>query len=567
VARVSATGTATWPSLPAVPRNETFITGDSFTIPAFNANQWSPNNHVGRGIQQGVFESLFYLNYQTGRMEPWLATGFSANKTFTVYTISLRRGVTWSDGVPFTARDVAFTLNLVRTHSILNPALSQELKSVQATNDETAVITLVKPDARFMLDNFAVAIYGATYIMPEHIWRGKNPVTFTYYDLSKGWPIGTGPYKVVSTSSTRVVLDRDDHWWAARTHFHALPAPRRYIYLDSGAEDTTIAQLEANQLDATVNTSPTGYATAHARNPKVIAWRAASPYAWIDPCPNYFMFNTAVAPWNDPAMRRAVMDTVDRVKFANITNAGAGEPAQFPFPAYPALQKYLAPNKDLLDKYVGTTGYNPAEEARILRSKGYKKGANGMWVDRRGKPLTLQLTMLTPAAGGAVWGTATQIFTQDFQDGGITVKQQQLSLAAWNDAEQLGHFQAGWHAFCGSVVDPYGMLSWYTPPKLVPIGQRASSDYERWYNARYTAIVNKIGALPPGDPRIAPLFRQALQIWLQELPGFPVDQQLRFCPYNTTYWTNVPTEQNGYIHPPQWWATFHQVLLNLKPAH
>jgi hypothetical protein len=50
-------------------------------------------------------------------------------------------------------------------------------------------------------------------------------------------------------------------------------------------------------------------------------------------------------------------------------------------------------------------------------------------VDRRGKPLTLQLTMLTPAAGGAVRGTATQIFTQDFQDGGITVKQQ-LSLAS-----------------------------------------------------------------------------------------------------------------------------------------
>ena len=69
VAHVSATGTATRPSLPTVPRNETFITGDSFTIPAFNANQWSPNNDVGFGLQQGVFESLFYLNYQTGRME------------------------------------------------------------------------------------------------------------------------------------------------------------------------------------------------------------------------------------------------------------------------------------------------------------------------------------------------------------------------------------------------------------------------------------------------------------------------------------------------------------------
>jgi peptide/nickel transport system substrate-binding protein len=95
-------------------------------------------------------QSLFYLNYQTGRMEPWLATGFSANKNFTVYTISLRRGVTWSDGVPFTARDVAFTLNLIKTHPILRPALRQELASVRATNDDTAVITLVKPDARCM---------------------------------------------------------------------------------------------------------------------------------------------------------------------------------------------------------------------------------------------------------------------------------------------------------------------------------------------------------------------------------------------------------------------------------
>src|SRR5882672_2281739 len=62
------------------------------------------------GLHQAVLEPLFILNYETGKIEPYLGTAFTPNATLDVWTLTLRDGVTWSDGVAFTADDVVFTV-------------------------------------------------------------------------------------------------------------------------------------------------------------------------------------------------------------------------------------------------------------------------------------------------------------------------------------------------------------------------------------------------------------------------------------------------------------------------
>jgi peptide/nickel transport system substrate-binding protein len=143
-----------------------------------------------------------------------------------------------------------------------------------------------------------------------------------------------------------------------------------------------------------------------------------------------------------------------------------------------------------------------------------------------------------------------------------------LSVSAYQDAASLGQFQGRMAWLCGSVTDPYKTLDAFHARRAVPVGER--TDYDkgagRWKNAAYSRLVDRIGNLPPGDRRIGPLFRQALEIFLREVPVFGIQQAIRIVPYNTTYWRNWPTAQNNYIHPPNWWMTTHQVLLRLRPA-
>ena len=66
-------------------------------------------------------------------------------------------------------------------------------------------------------------IWGAVRIVPKHIWEGQDPETFTNFDLAKGWPVWTGPYKMIKASADRIRFDLDPNWWGAKTGFQSLP--------------------------------------------------------------------------------------------------------------------------------------------------------------------------------------------------------------------------------------------------------------------------------------------------------------------------------------------------------
>jgi len=160
-----------------LPRNETLIaeilTG-RVGSPS-NFNEWVGWKWRDRGMQNLANEPLWSVDFATGEIIPGLAAGDpDYNDDFTAVTIPLREGVLWSDGEPFTAADVVFTVETLKANEGFNANsfFVENVKSVSAPDDYTVAFELNIPNSRFhttFLDR-----WGSTWIMPKHICRWKT---------------------------------------------------------------------------------------------------------------------------------------------------------------------------------------------------------------------------------------------------------------------------------------------------------------------------------------------------------------------------------------------------------
>jgi peptide/nickel transport system substrate-binding protein len=552
------------PAAGNVPRERTLIIGfegEAVAAPEV-ANPYTPGSRINQGYHQAMIESLYYLNYQTGEAIPWLAAGPEQwNEDFTEVIIPIRDGVEWSDGQPFTAEDVAFTINMLRANPTLSYGATMETWVADATavDELTCRITLTSPNPRFIYNDFTVRIWGAVRIVPKHIWENEDPNTFSNFDMDKGWPVWTGPYRLVKASPNEFAYDRRDDWWAAKTGFHELPAPERLVFVEAGPDEKKAATLAADEVDGHPSLRIDTFMDVKARNPNAIGWMADEPHAWIDPCPGMLGFNCQQAPWDDPEMRWAISYALDKQKIADAGSGGFGTPTPYNFPDYPALQSWLTENQDLIDQYDPRV-YNPERAQEIFASKGYTRGNDGM-LAKDGERLSVDILVKAEST------VLPPLLIAMLQEAGIDAAPKALASAQYFDTRNRAQFAIETtHVACGSVVEPYGELNNLHSRWIRPEGEIRSNNYWGYQNAEYDSIVDQIASLPPNAPEEKELFRQALEIRLKDLPILPLSQQKRIVPYTTTYWTNWPTADNDYFHPPNWWMCFLMPLLNIRPT-
>ena len=100
-----------------------------------NFNWFTPGTKRMHGAHQAMWEPLFILNYGTGELEPWLGTAITSNDAQDTWTLTLREGVTWSDGEAFNADDVVFTIDMAMNDSNLS---SREAATIR---DQVALAT------------------------------------------------------------------------------------------------------------------------------------------------------------------------------------------------------------------------------------------------------------------------------------------------------------------------------------------------------------------------------------------------------------------------------------------
>jgi len=543
------------------------IDATSISAPT-NFNWMTPSGNRNSGAHQAMWEPLFILNYETGKIQPWLGLSFTPNDKQDVWTLKLRDGVKWSDGVDFTADDVVFTYSLLlndKTATLTEAANTQQwVKDIKKIDNLTVEFDLKAPNPRFQLDYFSVRIWGNGYVMPKHIWEGQDPFKFTFYDPAKGWPIGTGPYKLTSATPTQFTWDLDPNWWGAKVGFHALPEPKRLVWVLAGSESNKALLMSNHQLDSAMNITLGAFQAIKAKNPNAEAWKDALPYAWADPCPRELEFNTKDPVWGDANLRKAVSLIIDRTSNIKIAYQGTTTASPTMFVDYGGM----APFRDAIVK----AGYGTSPTAdvaggqKLIEAAGYKKNASGIY-EKDGK--TLDMNIMVPNDTQEYILSNNELVEQ-FQKAGINATSQPVNGATWTNANNTGNFsvQWAWHT-CGSVSEPWNSMNQLNVSFLKPIGELASADYGRWDTdgaKAYSKIVDQIGSLPLGDPSIPDLVVKAYKYIFDETPVIPLVQAEKLVPFDTTYWTNWPTAKNNYNHPATWWNSTHQIILNLHKA-
>lgn len=551
-----------------VPRERTLIfenISERVTSPE-NYNPFLPSTLLHAGLQQVGLESLFYYNYETGEMMPWLAESYEYNEDFTVATIHLREGVTWSDGEPFTADDVVFTLNMLKENAPALGGWSVDAQTwvadVQAVDPLTVTITLTGTNPRYIFNAFGVRIYGVTFILPRHIWEGQDPVTFSNFDPEQGWPVSTSPYQLVASTTTETVWDRRDNWWGAATGFHELPAPERIIFQTAGSEERRAAMATNNELDTMWLMGRNTFETVMSQNPDVSSWYVEPPYAYLDPCPRHLTVNAMVPPFDNPDVRWAISYAIDRDVVVDIGWEGLTAVGQWIMPDYGPLRPYIENAADLFAQYP-TLEYNLDRVDELMTGAGFTKDGDNLWVDADGQRVTMDIII---RQGEADQVKMAPVVAELLRRAGFDATFTLQDIAAFGDTLNNGRASAWLDVACGAVADPYVTLDNYHSRHARPIGEIATGARSRWSNAEYDAIVDQMAVTSSDDPAMLDLFNDALAIWLPELPTITLTQASLLSSFNSHYWTNWPDENNNYVHPGHWWATALILVMNVQPA-
>lgn len=551
----------------SVDRADTVIFDLDRTIPdPENFNWFTPGVKRLHGAHQSMWEPLFILNYTTGELDPWLATGIEPNDDFSEWTMSLREGVTWSDGEAFNADDVVFSVELAVGNEDLTSreaaVVRGQVASVAKVDDLTVTFTLNGPNPRFPATAFGNQIFGSFLIMPEHVWAGEDAATFAFYP-----PIGTGPYTFTSATTSRAIWDRNDDWWGAATGFMDLPEPQRLVWLESGGEENRAQLMASNQMDAAQTVTLGTFEAIGFQNPNVIAWRSDLPYAWSDPCARQLEFNTTEEPWSNPALRRAVEATLDRQQIVNIAYEGTTEPSRTMFVQYGAMDAYISAVEAAGLGF--TASADPDAAAALISGEGYALNGDGLW-EKDGVVLAADITVNTASTELT---RAVDAIVEQLRRGGIDATTTPVENSVfWGTALPLGDYELAYTWLsCGSVNEPWSTMGRYTNETIAPIGERAPgfNNTGRWdtdATAAYTEAVLPLRDMASGDPAAVDIVVEAYGHYAAELPFIPVVQASKLLPFNTTYWTGWPTADNAYNHPAHWWGHTHQIIHNLTRA-
>jgi peptide/nickel transport system substrate-binding protein len=523
---------------------------------------WNPYA-VGANHQNGpnmIYEPLAYYSAFADKWYMWLAESYQFSPDFKQLTIKTRQGIKWSDGTPFSAEDVAFTMNNLRD---LGPKVkwgvdvSQALEAATVTDPNTVVLKFKIPSPRFFF--FATYKYDiGIYIVPKHIFQGQDWTTFKAFDVAKGWPVTTGPWKVAESSLQQKVFDLRDSWWAADAKLAPMPQIKRCIWLPYVAEQQSAQALITNQVDFGGAIQPATFPTVIKQNPKITSYSGQKPpWGYVDWWPLSLYVNNDVKPFDDKDVRWAISHYIDRQQIIEVGYLGADTVSTLPMPPYKPLMPYFDAVKDLLAKY-NTIEFDPKKGDALLEAKGFKK-KNNMWEAADGKPLTLD--MIGFGASGPAIGP---VLSQMLKRHGVAAT---MALPPDFDSRfQKGDFVGSIYGHGGSIREPYDTLRLYQGQSIAVPGAHAAN-FSHWKNADYDKIVDEVYITDPQNvDKLKQLFRAAMEIWLPELPDIQLVQNYHRIPLNTTRWTNWPTEDNSYINDASWHLTYNIVLWNAKPA-
>lgn len=462
-----------------------------------------------------IYETLMFFNQaKSGDVQPVLATKYEFSDGGKALTFTLREGVQWSDGKPFTAEDVAFNFLYRRDNPKLN-ASGTNIADAVVIDAKTVKITFSEP-VYTQLWNIA----GQTWIAPKHIWESiADPSANT-----NPKPVATGPFVMGSFSPQNYVLAKNPTYWDA-----GKPKIAGLRFWSFSGGDAGVAALAAGQLDWTGLFIPDIKKQFVDKDPEHNKFKNEAFLYVTNLVPNL-----TKAPLNDLAVRQAINVALDREKIIKLAFADLGKmpsPLEMVMPVY---QDWISPKwKD------ARLEYNPEKAKQILEAAGYARGADGIYA-KDGRRVSFTCTVVT---GWTDYISTMQIVTELLKAVGIEFKTKEVAYPAFAAAGQSGDFEMLITNAWGGP-SPYYMYNNILAGKSIP---PANQNLARWRNGKVDAALALFGSTAPDQDSVLKQAVHAIQDELMaETPYIAIQQSSALAEFRTVNATGWPSEDNPY---------------------
>ncbi|WP_437492231.1 ABC transporter substrate-binding protein [Sorangium sp. So ce1014] len=487
----------------------------------------------------GIYEPLLVYNTMRTDYTPWLATRYAWSDGNRKLTFTTRSGVKWSDGKPFSAKDVSFTFALIKKHPALDlSGVWRFLGAVTAEDETTVEFILRRPYVP------GLSYIGHQPIVPEHIWKDvADPVTFANEN-----PVATGPFTEVKVFQNQVYeLGKNPHYWQ-----EGKPAVDGLRFPAYPGNDQVTLALVNGEIDWAGAFVPDIERVFVARDP-------ANHHYWFPLVGGTATLypNSTRKPFDDVRVRKAISMAIDRdqiVKLAadNYTHGADATGLDDSYERFRSEKAVAAGDWVKLD---------PQRANQILDEAGYPRGADGIRT-RNGKPLRFEINVVS---GWSDWVRAVQIITQNLQSIGIDASMKTYDFSAFFAALQKGTFDMsmGW-----TTVEPtpYNFYRDLMSAELVrPVGEMSARNWHRFGAREADGLFRAFESAT--DPAEQKRILDALQmIFVQAAPVIPLFKNPSWGEYSTKRFTGFPTTENPYAkltpnNPPEYLL----VLTELRP--
>jgi peptide/nickel transport system substrate-binding protein len=501
------------------------VAGQTWTC---SFNPFNPNvNYLSFGFS---YEPLVYVNaLQDNAETPMLAESYQWNADKTAITFAVRQGVTWNDGKPFSAEDVAFTFNLLKDNPglDLNALWSSGLQSVTADGNNVT-LTFDAP-----AETYFYYVASNTPIVPEHVW-GSGDAASDPVQFQDAEPVGTGPYEVSPCSANNITYQANADYWQP-----GLPKVQKVNYPAYTDNEPANADLTSSEAQWGGQFIP-GIEKSYAKD--------ADHKYWFPPTTNVeLVFNMQHPVTSDVAVRQALAYAIDREKVSQIGEGGYQPAANQSGIVSPTYDDWLA--KDLTSTYDYSLDTDKA--AQLLASAGYSPA----------EPLELSVITIS---GYTDWDASLAEIKEQLTPLGVELTIDDLAGETFDDRITKGDFDLAYYSQLGGPGPYYELRQMLHSDNSAPLGEAASTNYGRYENPEVDQALDAFGAAD--DATRHQLLSTVQEAMLRDVPVIPTTESVQWYQYNTAAFTGWPTEDDPYALPAPWQIPDQeQVLLHLAP--
>ncbi len=427
-----------------------------------------PHYATGAGTKEvlfNLFEGLVKPD-ENGNLNPAVASEYTISEDNKVYTFTLRDGITFHDGSAVTVEDIKYSIDRNAGTDGSEPLISSfsNIDSVNIVDDKHVEVVLKEGDSDF-LTQLTVAILPASNATPETT------------------PIGTGPYKYVSSSpQENFIMTRYDDYWGDKAFI----------------KDVTF-KIEANS-DAVVMDLNGGSIDMYARITSTQVSQLSEDFEVYEGTMNLVQalyLNNAEKPFDDVRVRQALCYAINPQEIMDYVSDGAG--TEIGSAMFPSFTKYFLP--ELNDTY--NTDYDKAKE--LLAEAGYPDG--------------FTFTITVPSNYTQHVDTA-QVLSEQLKNIGVTAEIQEIEWNSWiSDVYSDRKYQSTVVGVDASTLAASSLLARYVSDAGRNFTNFNSAAYDEAYaNAQAVSDDNAKTEYYKECERI--LSEEAASVYIQDLPEF-----------------------------------------------